>query len=407
MKDILTLEIDTVAFGGHGIGRADGLVVFVPFTAPGDIAKIEITARRKKFARGRLIEIIRPSPHRTTPLCPYFGQCGGCSYQHIDYESQLKIKQAQVLETFARIGGIPNAPVAGIIASPAVYAYRGKARLHTARAAGRLKLGFMDVSGERLVDIRRCEIVDETINEQIERVRSTDEGINMPDELTFWSYPHGDFGDGVSRVVLTKEFSVPHDGFFQANLHLTDRLVAEVGRLLARTPGRTVLDACCGAGLFSVLLAHRCRRVIGVEINEQSVAHARKNALRHNVANAEFICADLQHMLKNHDHRRQPIDLAILNPPRTGLAAEVLHMLGGAGIPEIIYISCDPATQARDVRLLTEKGYNLISLQPLDMFPQTRHVEVVAFLQKELSGKENSSDSALFSCGRTVFNPEA
>lgn len=382
MKEILNLEIETIAFGGHGVGRADGLVVFVPFTAPGDIAKIEITARRKKYARGRVREIIRPSPHRTTPLCPYFGRCGGCAYQHITYEVQLKIKQTQILETYARIGGISDAPACGIIASPATYAYRGKARLHVVYTDGKLKLGFMDISGGRVVDIGRCEIVDETINEQLGLARSAEESQSMPDEMIFWSSPHGNFKDGVSRFVMGKEFSVPHDGFFQANLHLTGRLVEEVGRLFTRTPRATVMDACCGVGLFSIALAPACRKMIGVEINKNSVAHARKNALRHNIANADFICADLQDVLKSHHQCKEPLDLAILNPPRTGLSAETLGMLGKMGIPDIIYISCDPATQARDVRFLMEKGYSLVFLQPLDMFPQTQHVEVIAFLQK-------------------------
>lgn len=142
------------------------------------------------------------------------------------------------------------------------------------------------------------------------------------------------------------------------------------------------MDACCGVGLFSIALAPACRKMIGVEINKNSVAHARKNALRHNIANADFICADLQDVLKSHHQCKEPLDLAILNPPRTGLSSEALGMLGKMGIPDIIYISCDPATQARDVRFLMEKGYSLVFLQPLDMFPQTQHVEVIAFLQK-------------------------
>lgn len=382
MKETLTLEIQTIAFGGHGVARTGGLVVFVPFTAPGDIAKIEITARKKKYARGRLLEIVEPSRHRTQPVCRYYGQCGGCAYQHIDYESQLKIKQAQVRETFARIGGVSTVEVREVIGSPAAYAYRGKARLHAVCTGGEAKLGFMDVSGGEVTDIGRCEIVDESINEQIGLAKSIDGGSGLPDDLIFWSQPSGRSDDLISRFVHGKEFSVPRDGFFQANLYLTDRLVDEAGIVLRQKERGTVMDACCGAGLFSVLLASACRRMIGVEINEKSIACARANAERHEISNADFICGDLGNVVKSHDHRKDPIDLIIVDPPRTGLSATSLEALGGAGIPDIVYISCNPATQARDVRLLGEKGYVLASLQPLDMFPQTQHIEVIALLRK-------------------------
>ncbi len=150
IRDRFSLEIESVAFGGHGVGRVEGFVIFVPFTAPGDVVEIEIVERKKKFARGRVLKIIEPSIQRAQPLCRYYGQCGGCSYQHINYESQLKIKQKQVEEAFLKIGRIAQPPVSEVIPSPRIYAYRGKAQLHAAKTSEGFKLGFMDISGGRI-----------------------------------------------------------------------------------------------------------------------------------------------------------------------------------------------------------------------------------------------------------------
>ena len=172
IKDRFALKIESVAFGGHGVGRVNGFVVFVPFTAPGDVVEIEITGCKKKFSRARLLKILEPSEMRVSPLCRHYEKCGGCCYQHIGYEHQLKIKKKQVEEAFLKIGGIARPPVRDVIGSPEAYAYRGKAQLHLAKSAGGLSLGFMDVSGGCLVDIDRCEIMDETINDQIRQARA-------------------------------------------------------------------------------------------------------------------------------------------------------------------------------------------------------------------------------------------
>lgn len=237
IKDRFSLEIQSIAFGGQGVGRVDSFVVFVPFAAPGDILEIEIVERKKKFARGRLLKIIKPSPQRAEPLCRYYGQCGGCSYQHIDYEHQLKIKKKQVEEAFTKIGGIARPPVEEVIPSPQIYSYRGKAQLHAAKTVTGLKLGFMDISGGRITDIERCEIMDETINEQIMFSRTKGNILFDNDDLTFWS-GRQDFQDEmIVRRVKGREFLVSRTGFFQANLHLTGKMVDEVCRLIDKKDG--------------------------------------------------------------------------------------------------------------------------------------------------------------------------
>jgi tRNA/tmRNA/rRNA uracil-C5-methylase (TrmA/RlmC/RlmD family) len=382
IKDRLTLKIESVAFGGQGVGRADGFVIFVPFTAPDDIVEIEIVERKKKFARGRLLKIIEPSPQRTQPLCRYYGRCGGCAYQHIRYDQQLKIKKKQIEEAFLKIGGLLQPQVCEVIPSPHPYAYRGKATLHAVKTSGGLQFGFMDVSGGRIVDIERCEIMDETINDQIRQARTAASVSPGKADLTFWSDHPDRFDETIVRVVKGREFLVPREGFFQANLHLTDRMVEEVCRLPGPKKRETIIDACCGSGLFSIFMAPYAKRMVGVEINEKSIKYARVNADKHGIGNAEFICGDVEAVLRDRMQKKDAVDLIILDPPRAGLSPETLTAISGLDAEDIIYISCNPATQARDVKFLSGHGYSLRKLQPLDMFAQTEHIETIGLLQR-------------------------
>lgn len=379
-KERLHVTIESVAFGGQGVARADGLVIFVPFAAPADVLEIEIVGRKKRFARGRLTKVIEPSPWRTEPPCPYYGRCGGCSYQHIDYARQLDIKRRQIGEAFERIGGLAKPPVFEVIPSPRTYAYRGKAELHAAGEAGRFRLGFMDISGGRLVDIERCAIMDETINDRIREARTKGRIPQDPDDLIFWSGPPAAAGGAISRTVKNKEFLVDRTGFFQANLYLTDRMVDAVCGLIDREV-ETIVDACCGSGLFSLFCSPYARRVLGIEINDQSVQYARINARRQGVQNAEFIRGDVEEVLADRVRLGEAVDLILLDPPRAGLSARSLAAVSGLKARDIIYISCNPATQARDIKFLSERGYDLQRLQPLDMFAQTEHIETVALLR--------------------------
>lgn len=381
IKDRFTLEIESIAFGGHGVGRVEGFVIFVPFTAPEDVVEVEIVERKKKFARGRLLKIIKPSPQRTEPLCRYYGRCGGCSYQHIDYEHQLILKQKQVGEAFSKIGGIVQPQVGKVIPSSPIYAYRGKAQLHAAKTAGGFKRGFMDISGGQIVDVKRCEIMDETINDQIQRARAEGNVSSDNGDLIFWSGSKNNSDEAIVRVVKGREFLVPRTGFFQANLYLTARMVEEVCGLVDKKKWGTVIDACCGSGLFSIFLAPYALRMVGVEINEKSVKFAKLNAERRGIQNAEFIRGDVEVVLRDIAHKKDAIDLIILDPPRTGLSPETLTAIFSLKSQDIIYISCNPATQARDVKFLHEHGYDLQSLQPLDMFAQTEHIETIGLLR--------------------------
>ena len=385
IKDRVIIKIESIAFGGEGVGRIYNFVVFVPFAAPDDELEIEITQLKKKFVRGKILKIIKPSSMRVKPLCRYYKNCGGCCYQHLDYEHQLEIKKKQVQEAFWKIGKIEYPPVLEAVAAPKVYHYRGKAQYHAEAESRGWKIGFLDVSGGELVDITRCEIMEETINEKMRVLRENKQlRHNTEAQLTIWSDSFVDQAskkDSIVKVVKWKNFLVPRDGFFQANLYLSDQLVDEVCRLAATNEISTLVDAYCGSGLFSIFLAPYAKNVIGIEINEKSVKHAQINAENAGLKNVKFIHGDIENVL-----RREflppgyEISLIVLDPPRSGCEKAVLKAIVDLQAQKIIYVSCNPATQARDVKYLNECGYNLQSLLPVDMFPQTEHIEVVGFL---------------------------
>jgi tRNA/tmRNA/rRNA uracil-C5-methylase (TrmA/RlmC/RlmD family) len=387
IKDRQIIKIEKVAFGGEGVGRIDNFVVFVPFAAPGDELEIEITQCKKKFARGKILKIIKASPLRVKPLCNYYETCGGCCYQHISYGQQLEIKKSQVEEAFVKIGKINSPQVSAVVPSSPCYHYRGKAQCHQQISSVGFKLGFLDVSGGKIVDIKRCEIMDETINEKIGRIREKAFGLSgKAARRTIWSDLPGErtVKEGqIRRIVKGKEFIVSSEGFFQNNLFLTEALVDEVSLMASAGELNTVVDVYCGCGLFSIFLAPFAGSIFGIELNPKAVECAQMNAAKKNIRNIKFLYGDAGEELLKGDFLTLSgkIDLLILDPPRFGCSESVLRTIAGLQPHRLIYISCNPATHARDVRLLSELGYKLLSLLPFDMFPQTQHIEVVALLE--------------------------
>ena len=394
--EIVKVRIEDVAFGGSGVGRVQGMVIFVPFTVTHDEVAVTIRSVRKKFALGEVRQILKPSPWRVSPVCPYFGRCGGCQLQHIDYEQQLVIKEKQVRETFTRLGNFPSPPVLNIISSPGRFHYRGKADYHIRMdKQGRLlSLGFMQGASDSVLDIERCEIVAESINQSCQALRAdllAGAGEHRRDRQTIWS----SLEDGtiiavpddaaapllLSRIVRGRRLAVPYDGFFQINTTLLDGLVEQVLRMADLRGGEMVLDAYCGVGLFSLFLAPSAGSVVGIEINGAAIQCARENLREVDSGQAIFLQGDVGEVMnKQFTKRRRQADVVVLDPPRTGCDRSVLDAVRATAAKKIIYISCNPATQARDMRYLVEAGFSLESLQPLDMFPQTGHIEVIGLL---------------------------
>ena len=384
--DMIQLSIDAVAFGGQGVGRFRNQVVFVPFTADGDDGTVAITEVRKRYARGELKALTTPSPHRMAPPCTAFALCGGCQYQHIVYDHQLVIKKRQVLDAFVRIGMFADPPLADPIPSPEPWRYRGKAEVHVQWDQG-LAVGFSRASSHDICDIYQCLIVEDSVNEALARLRQGVTAMSshrgQKRRVVLWSTE----GNGASpagyirRIVKGRELLLPRSGFFQANRFLAGTLVDVVLKMSALTGRETVVDAYCGSGFFSLFLAAQARAFHGIELAGEAVRAAKMNLMNAGIHHARFYEGDVGAVLASvFAPKRRRVDVLVVDPPRTGLGPAVLSAIAQLRPGRMVYVSCNPATMARDSRCLADYGYVLMALQPLDMFPQTSHIEAVGLL---------------------------
>jgi 23S rRNA (uracil1939-C5)-methyltransferase len=398
--DRVRTHIGDVAFGGDGVGRSGELVVFVPFTVDGDETEVEITEIRKRYARGRLVGVAAPSPHRVEAPCPYYTRCGGCRMQHIAYGRQLELKRRQIAEAMGRIAKLSAPPVAPVIPSSRPYGWRSKAEFHLAGFRGEpRRVGLMALASHELVEVERCGIVDKSINRKYGEFRQAlgAGAVRVPGEdLVIWSDEPGQgptpiaSGSGkppdVTRFVGGKRFTVPYRGFFQANGVLIGELVEQVVAMSALTGRETVVDAYGGTGLFSLFLAPGAGRLVGIEGDREAVRCAGINLDREGLAQVQFIHGDVADTLEKAFIRRfETADVVVLDPPRDGCIEGTAERVAALRPKRIVYVSCNPTTLARDIRRLSDCGYHPVRLQPLDMFPQTAHVEVVALLMPDLS----------------------
>ncbi len=383
--DEIELTIDAVAFGGAGIGRYGKMVVFVPFTVDGDTVSVKILAVKKRFATAELKFVHAPSPFRFTPRCAAYTRCGACSYQHIAYDHQVVLKNRQVSDALKRIGRFDTIPLEGTIPSPQVYGYRGKADIHITTGEGQERaIGFAARATNNIVDLERCEIVHESINDALFLMRRNE---SPASRRPLWSTPADEVSETrIMRRVKGREMLVPRDGFFQANLTLTDTLVDVVEEFCNLSGTETVIDGYCGSGLFSLFLAPRCCRIYGIEANGDTVNCAEENLNRAGINSAVFYTGDMARILRDRFIRENlTVDVVLVDPPRIGLEPDTLAALGALNPPKIVYVSCNPATLARDLRALTCFGYSIMRVQPLDMFPQTSHIETVVLLERNPS----------------------
>jgi tRNA/tmRNA/rRNA uracil-C5-methylase (TrmA/RlmC/RlmD family) len=366
----ITLQISDIAFGGEGVARLDEFVVFVPFVLVGEEVEAEVTEVKKNFARAKLARVIQPSPDRVPAPCPYFGSCGGCQYQHIAYETQLRIKHKQISDLFERIGKIPPEVIAPVIPCPQPYGYRNRVMIRSQwnKPEQKLNIGFVRWDCGLVEDIEECKIAEPPINEQIKHVRA---------------HPPPKGGIKVVLRILPENWEVPRDSFFQNNFFLLPELVKTAREFLVRGRAKHLIDLYCGVGFFGIELADVVESFVGVEFDQQAIKSARRNAAAHHRANGEFISADVEQALPELLAKFSAAATSILlDPPRKGCPRDVLELLRRERPSQIIYVSCHPATMARDLNVLCGEGvFKLVQVVPLDMFPQTQHVECVAELR--------------------------
>ena len=419
----ITVTIDRLSFGPAGVGRIDGKVVFVPGTVPGDEVVIAVDSQKKKYAIGRVLELRSSSPHRRRPPCPYVSRCGGCPWQHIDYQEQLRAKTLLVEEQLRRIGGLHDIPLLPIIPSPQEWRYRQRIRLHV---DPKRRVGFLAPRSHDVVEIDSCAVAWKEVPSHLHIIRewlaslhtvvaqvevAVEDPLAPPQDQRIvviaqasdqfhradaqmclrllashaqvvgvliqgkgWRRMWGD----ASRSISGEAEMMTHGGAFtQVNTAANRLLVESVLQLSEVRTSDRVIELYCGSGNFSVSLARRARELIGVEQERNAVAYARANATRAGVTNARFIQATAQGGVRELLKRKMRGDIIVLDPPRVG-AADVIEDLPQLGARVVTYVSCNPATLARDLRRLSQHGYRLRGVQPIDMFPQTYHVEIIA-----------------------------
>jgi tRNA/tmRNA/rRNA uracil-C5-methylase (TrmA/RlmC/RlmD family) len=368
----LRVTIQDIAFGGEGVARHGDFVVFVPFVMIGEEAEIEITEVKKNFARARVVSLISSSSLRVQPQCPYFGECGGCQYQHIAYEEQLRLKHKQISDLFQRIGNFPEALIEPVVPCPREYGYRNRIMIRTQwnKQKQGLEIGFIRHDNNWVVDIDHCPISEPEVSDAIKQVRA-----NPPPK-------------GGLKVVLRKfpeGWEVPQDSFFQNNFFLLPDLVQEVRRALQASGSRFLVDLYCGVGFFGIETADLVEAFVGVELDKKAIFAARNNLAHRSIKNGQVIMGEADQLLPDVVNRFPPDQTTILiDPPRTGCSPQSLELLKRTRPRQLIYVSCHPATLARDLRILCEDGpFELKQIKPFDMFPQTQHVECVADLRRK------------------------
>jgi tRNA/tmRNA/rRNA uracil-C5-methylase (TrmA/RlmC/RlmD family) len=373
----ISLRISDIAFGGEGVARLDEFVVFVPFVLVGEEVEAEITEVKKSFARAKLVRVIEAAPERVEAPCTYFGKCGGCQYQHIAYEAQLRIKHKQIADLFERIGKISREAIAPVIPCPQPYGYRNRVMIRSQwnKPEQKLNIGFVRCDCGLVEDIEECKIAEPAINEQIKHVRA---------------HPPPKGGIKVVLRIPPEDWEVPRDSFFQNNFFLLPELVKTAREFLVRGGARHLVDLYCGVGFFGIELADLVESFVGVEYDQQAIKAARHNAARHQRGNGEFISAKVEEAMPELLKKFSPEATSLLlDPPRKGCPRELLELLRHERPSQIIYVSCHPATMARDLNVLCGDGvFKLVQVVPLDMFPQTQHVECVADLRALSSPNE-------------------
>ncbi|MFA5516293.1 MAG: 23S rRNA (uracil(1939)-C(5))-methyltransferase RlmD [Desulfuromonadales bacterium] len=425
----LELTVETLAFGGKGVARHQGKAIFIPLTAPGDHIRCRVVQDKGRYAEAELIELLDPAPQRREPPCPVFGVCGGCQWQHLPYAEQGRWKETILGDLLRRQGGIAAPPVLPLVPAPAEWHYRSRVQFKCRQTEAGFVMGFYRRGSHYVIDVAHCPITDERLNGALSLFRQWLPAAPAPACIPQVDLAVGD--DGAIRAVVhcigkdagalsawlrplaqragialflqqgRKETLTPvcgaaeldivvdepplslaygPGGFAQVNLEQNRRMVQAVVEAADLTGRERVLDLYCGMGNFSLPLARRARQVIGVEDYAPAIDQARLNARRHGIENARFEAAPAE-MAAARLAGGDPVDLVLLDPPRGG-AFPLIKELSRLLPRRILYVSCDPATLARDLKPLLHGGYLLRWSRPFDLFPQTGHIESISCLER-------------------------
>ncbi len=445
-NDIIPVEVEDITGQGSGIARVDGMAVFVPMTAVGDKINARILKVKKNYAFAKIEEITVPSAERILPDCECYSKCGGCVFRHISYEEELKIKRQRVYDALTRIGGIRDFEMGEIVGCKSPNSYRNKAQIPVGKdKEGSVITGFYAPHSHRIISTDRCALQPPEFDSIASEVKKwiIDHNISVYDENTRSglvrhiylrrgggeimvcivingaSIPHKtelvsrltslninitsiilnintddtnvilgkkcitlSGSDTISDTLCGLKFNISPLSFYQVNHDQTERLYGLAAEYAGLTGGELLIDLYCGAGTIGLSMAKNVRSLIGVEIVPEAIENARENARVNGIENAEFICSDADAAAKLLAKRRVRPDVVVIDPPRKGCGASVIDSICEMSPSRVVYVSCDPETLARDLKLFDEKGFRTVKVTPVDMFPRTGHVETVVQLMK-------------------------
>ena len=444
---VYEIRIERLGTSGEGVGRYENFTVFVPQALPNERVLTVIEEVKKTYARGRIQKILQESPARVTPLCEIYDECGGCQLQHLSYEEQLHAKRAQVVDALTHIGKLPQILVNETLRADAPWNYRNKMQFPIGLHKGRLVVGCFAQGSHRIINTENCHIQRSANNELANTVREVAEKLHIPvynedthkgilrhivgrvgrgnelmavivtatkqlprakdfvrllrERLPHLVSVHQNIQTYRNNVIMGRDtellwgrptildtlgrlnFHISPRSFFQVNTRQAERLYEQALTYADLHGTETVIDAYCGTGTITLFLAQKARKVYGIEIVQPAILDARKNARDNHVKNVEFIVGDATAVMPALYKQGIRPDVVVVDPPRAGCTETVLRTFANMKPQRIVYVSCNPATLARDLAILKDLGYITQEVQPVDLFPQTSHVENVALLMRK------------------------
>ena len=441
------LQIDRLGTSGEGVGRYDNFTVFVPNALPGETVSVIIEEVKNSYARGRIKQILHESVDRVAPLCELYEECGGCQLQHLSYEAQLRAKRAQVVDALTHIGKLSQIPVMETLRAEEPWNYRNKMQFPIGRNSGKIVIGCFAQGSHRIINTENCHIQRAENNDLANAAREIAEQLHIPvynedthkgvlrhivgrvgrsndlmavivtatkqlprakdfvrmmrERLPNLVSVHQNIQTYRNNVIMGRDtqllwgrptiidslgrlnFHISPRSFFQVNTRQAERLYEQALAYADLHGTETVIDAYCGTGTITLFLAQKARKVYGIEIVQPAILDARKNARDNHIKNAEFIVGDATAVMPALYKQGIRPDVVVVDPPRAGCTETVLRTFANMKPQRIVYVSCNPATLARDLAILKELGYLAQEVQPVDLFPQTSHVETVVLLTKQ------------------------
>ena len=385
--DRLKVRIERIVPRGFGIAFSDGLTIFVALTVAGDLVDIRLTEIKGKTAFAEVETVIEPSPDRIDPPCQYFGACGGCDFQQMNYAAQLAAKVAMVRDCLHRIAKTEWTDQIPIIPSPLELGYRLRAQWHVETTSK--KIGYYRRDSRDLVDIEKCIVLAPELNGELDALRrelpwetfysdklQVDAALGSDGRVSIHSGELAEPANEIEIQAAGESFKLSAKSFFQGNRAMVDTLVETA---IGDAAGRRAFDLYCGVGLFTLPLARRFEHVIGVEESYDSIEFAKRNATNANIGNAEFRTESVRRFLSN--VVESDLDFVLLDPPRAGTEKDTVMNLIRLKPKRVSYVACEPSVLARDLKRFVENGYSIDSIAALDLFPQTHHVETVVHLK--------------------------